>query len=194
MEDAAAAAKAALRRQLLAARAALPAAELARRAGALLQVATGSATLTAVRCCAAYVSLGTEPGTPLLLDHLRSLGVRVLLPVLRADRSLDWAVDEGPARRIAAHHGLLEPPGTLLGTAAVASADLVLVPALAVDHDGHRLGRGGGYYDRALPLLPAGTQVLAVVYDEEVLDAVPVEPHDTPVGGALTPSRFWHLG
>lgn len=192
--EGATAAKAALRRQLLAARTTLTTADLARRADGLMRVATESPALTAARCCAAYVSVGAEPGTGPLLERLRAVGVRVLLPVLRADRSLDWAVDEGPARRIAAHHGLLEPPGTLLGTAAVASADLVLVPALAVDHDGHRLGRGGGYYDRALPLLPAGTQVLAVVYDEEVLDAVPVEPHDSPVGGALTPSRFWHLG
>jgi len=192
--EGAAAAKAALRRELLAARAALPAAELARRAGALLQVATGSAALTAVRCCAAYISVGTEPGTARLLEHLRAAGVRVLLPVLRADRSLDWALDEGPDRWCLGGHGLLEPTGPRLGQTALGSAEVVLVPAVAVDRDGGRLGRGGGYYDRGLALLAAGTPVLAVVYDEEVLDAVPVEPHDRSVNGALTPSRLWRLG
>lgn len=188
------AAKATLRRQLLTARAALPAAELARRADALLQVATWSRALTAARSCAAYVSVGAEPGTGPLLERLLAAGVRVLLPVLGPDRSLDWALDQGPHRLRRGRHGLLEPTGPRLGQTALNLADLVLVPALAVDRAGHRLGRGGGYYDQALSLLPSPTRVLAVVYDEEVLDAVPVELHDRPVGGALTPTRWCPLG
>lgn len=187
-------AKRALRRQLLAARAALTTAELTRRAAALGDVAAGQPVLNSARCVAAYVSVDAEPGTGPLLERLRTVGVRVLLPVLGPGRSLDWALDEGPERLQPGPFGLLEPVGPRLGPAAVGSADVVLVPALAVDHAGHRLGRGGGYYDRVLSVLPAATTVLAVVYDEEVLRAVPVEVHDRPVAGVLTPTRWRPLG
>ena len=84
--------------------------------------------------------------------------------------------------------GLLEPPPPYLGPDALARARLVLVPALAVDRQGNRLGRGRGYYDRALAELPAAVRVLAVVFDDELLDDVPTEAHDRPVTGALLPS------
>lgn len=183
-------AKATLRRRLLAARAALPASVLEERAAALLRVVTEASLLGGARCLAAYVSIGTEPGTGPLLEHLRATGVMVLLPVVAADGSLDWALDEGAGRRRPGRYGLAEPAGPRLGPARIASADLVVVPALAVDVAGNRLGRGGGGYDRALALVPPGTPVLAVVYAEEVLAAVPVEPHDRPVSGALTPGGW----
>jgi 5-formyltetrahydrofolate cyclo-ligase len=71
----------------------------------------------------------------------------------------------------------------------VRDADVVLVPALAVDRDGHRLGRGRGYYDRALESVTA--PVVAVVYDDDVIDDVPIEPHDRCVDGRLTPSGYY---
>lgn len=182
------AAKTALRRTVLAARARLSAAELDLRATALATVAATRPELVGAGTWTAYLSVGTEPGTEPLLADLRASGVRVLLPVLRPDRQLDWAVDEGPEWRRPAGHGLREPVSAPLGPASIATADYVLVPALAVDRTGNRLGRGGGYYDRALAAVPAATPVLAVVYDEEVLDAVPAEPHDRRVTGALTPS------
>lgn len=187
-------AKAALRRQLLAARSSLPPEELARRAIDLAAVLMSSTILADVRRCTAYVSFGTEPGTEPLRVKLRAAGLRVLLPVLLPDRTLDWALDEGPDGLAAGTQGLLQPTGSRLGPAAVATTDLVLVPALAVDHDGNRLGRGGGSYDRALAQVPAGTPVLAVVYAEEVLGAVPVEPHDRPVSGALTSAGCLRFG
>ncbi|MFZ0875798.1 MAG: 5-formyltetrahydrofolate cyclo-ligase, partial [Pseudonocardiaceae bacterium] len=66
---------------------------------------------------------------------------------------------------------------------------LVLVPALAVDRTGVRLGRGGGHYDRTLPLATPGTPLVAIVRDDEVLAALPAQPHDVPVTAALTPAR-----
>jgi len=183
-----AAAKRALRRTVLAARARLSAAELDRRATALATVAATRPELVGGGTWTTYLSVGTEPGTEPLLADLRAAGVRVLLPVLRPDGQLDCAVDEGPERRRPAGHGLREPVCAPLGPASIATADYVLVPALAVDRTGNRLGRGGGYYDRALAAVPTATPVLAVVYDEEVLDAVPAEPHDRRVTGALTPS------
>jgi 5-formyltetrahydrofolate cyclo-ligase len=65
---------------------------------------------------------------------------------------------------------------------------LVLVPGLAADPAGHRLGRGGGYYDRTLDRAAPGTPLVVLLYDDELLPAVPTEPHDQPVTAALLPS------
>jgi 5-formyltetrahydrofolate cyclo-ligase len=153
--------------------------------------------VAAARCVAAYASMPTEPGTGPLRAALRRVGIRVLLPVVLDDGTLDWADDDGgellPARRF----GGPEPTGPRLGRDAVRLADLLLVPALAVDSLGNRLGQGAGYYDRALPLVDPSTCVFAVVHDNEVQDAavepVPVEPHDLPVHGIVTPQRCLRL-
>ena len=87
--------------------------------------------------------------------------------------------------------GLREPAGPRLGPDAVADADVVLVPALAVDHAGTRLGRGGGYYDRALARVPAGVPVVALLHDGELVDALPADPWDRPVTAAVLPATGW---
>jgi 5-formyltetrahydrofolate cyclo-ligase len=118
----------------------------------------------------------------------------VLLPVVLPDRDLDWAVDDG-TRAAGALAGVLEPGGPRLGPAAVADADVVVVPALAVDTGGRRLGQGGGSYDRALARVGAGALVVALLHDEELLDGeqVPVSAHDVPVHAVVTPRRTVRL-
>ena len=143
---------------------------------------------------AAYVSTTGEPGTGPLLDGLRAAGKRVLLPVLLPDDDLDWAVYRGPDELVPARRGLLEPASDPLGPEAIATADVVLVPGLAVSADGLRLGRGGGSYDRALGRVPVGTFTCILLYDDEVGLDVPTEPHDRPVLFAATPSGVRQLG
>ncbi len=111
---------------------------------------------------------------------------RLLLPVLRPDNDLDWAVFRGTL--VPAARGLREPAGPRLGTGAIAGAELVIVPALAVDRRGVRLGRGGGSYDRALHRVGPATLVVAALYDGELLDEVPEQPHDQRVDAVVTPS------
>ena len=77
-----------------------------------------------------------------------------------------------------ARHGLLEPIGPRLGPTAIGTADVVVVPALAVARDGIRLGRGGGYYDRALQHVRPDAVLVALVFDDEFVDELPTEPHD----------------
>ncbi len=182
------AAKAALRRRLRAARAerspqVRAAAGLALQAAAAVVFEPADPALTVT----AYAAVDAEPPTDELLEALRRRGVRVLLPVLAENRQLDWAAYAGPGALARSAHGLREPTGPRLGAGALQEADVVLVPALAVDRRGTRLGEGGGYYDRALAGPPRAALVLAVVYDEEVVDTLPVEAHDVSVGGALTP-------
>jgi 5-formyltetrahydrofolate cyclo-ligase len=192
-------AKAEIRASLLAARRAMPAGVRTRADAALC-----SALAALVRSCRArritgYVPLPGEPGgadLPAVLAEAVGSGV-VLLPVLRPDLDLDWApyaepadlgpADLGPADLGPAGRGLREPRGPRLGVSALATADLVVVPAVAVDRQGTRLGRGGGSYDRALARLGSGVLVVATIFDGELVDRLPAEDHDRRVGGIVTP-------
>ncbi len=175
-----------LRARVVAARRAVPAAVRKAEAAAL---ATASLPLERPGTVCAYWPVGGEPGSAELLESLVRRGCRVLLPLVNRLGPLDWAEYTGAASLRAGPLGLLEPTGPRLGTAVIATAVLVLVPALAVDWRGVRLGRGGGHYDRTLPLATPDTPLIAVVRDEEVLASVPVQPHDVPVTAALTPGR-----
>ncbi|UGQ09327.1 5-formyltetrahydrofolate cyclo-ligase [Yinghuangia sp. ASG 101] len=178
--------KAALRARLVAARVRRSSSERANAGHALAAALRALPELAAARTVAAYLPVGSEPGPPDLGDVLAEGGRRVLLPVLLRDNDLDWAAYGGPGSVVAAGRGLREPDGGRLGPDAVAAADLVVVPGLAVDRHGMRLGRGGGSYDRALARA-AGAFTAVLLYDDELLDRVPAEPHDRPVRAAVTP-------
>ncbi|GAA2496501.1 5-formyltetrahydrofolate cyclo-ligase [Streptomyces gobitricini] len=182
--------KGALRRQLLAARALLTSDDVQKAAVVLADIALNLPELRRAWTVAAYVSMGSEPGTRALLDVLRERGVRVLLPVLLEDNDLDWAVYEGAERLVRARRGLLEPTGPRLGVDAVLTADTVLLPGLAVDARGMRLGRGGGSYDRVLARVARSgldPALVVLLYANEVVERVPEEPHDHPVHAVVTP-------
>lgn len=154
-------------------------------AAAALGPGSPLASLPAGSVVALYDALPTEPGTRELRAALAARGVVVVLPVVVGpDAPLAWRLDDG------AGAGSWRAGG--IGDAAV-----VLLPALAVDGAGTRLGQGGGHYDRTLALLPptrpARPLLAAVVRDAELLPAgaLPREPHDVGVDAALTPSG-WH--
>lgn len=181
-------AKTAARDQVLAGRRSRSLEELGRASQAITAHLLAHDSVRRASTLAAYVSVGREPGTTLMLDALLGAGKRVILPVLLPDLDLDWAVYGGPGSLVRAGRGLLEPRGPRLGVEAVATADVVLVPGLAVSSSGHRLGRGGGSYDRALARVPVGTVTCVLLHDHEVGVDVPVEPHDRPVTHAVSPT------
>jgi 5-formyltetrahydrofolate cyclo-ligase len=181
-------AKAALRDQLVTARGRRSLAELGAAARGIADQVLACEEVRRAATVAAYVGLGTEPGTGPLLAALRDAGKRVLLPVLLPGNDLDWAAYSGDEGLAPARFGLLEPTDPRLGVDAIATPDVVLVPGLAVDPAGFRLGRGGGSYDRALARVPVGTFTCVLLYDDEVGRDVPVEPHDLPVSAAVSPS------
>jgi 5-formyltetrahydrofolate cyclo-ligase len=166
--------------------------EVGDAARGLAQVLMGRPEVRRAATVAAYVSIGAEPGTGALLDALAAAGKRVILPVLQPDHDLGWGTWRGPTALAPARLGLLEPVDRL-GPEAVATADVVLVPGLAVSTTGDRLGQGGGSYDRALGRVPVGTPVVILLYDDEVGLDVPVAPHDRPVTAAATPTRWLPL-
>ncbi|MFC5731020.1 5-formyltetrahydrofolate cyclo-ligase [Nocardioides vastitatis] len=180
--------KIALRDQLLTVRRRRPLAEVGEAARAIAAVLLTAEEVRRAATVACYVSVGTEPGTTVLLDRLVAAGKRVILPVLMPDNDLDWAVYHGPTSLAPARRGLLEPVGAPIGVDAIATADVVLVPGLAASRTGIRLGRGGGSYDRTLGRVPVGTFTCVLLYDDELVADLPAEPHDRPVTAAATPS------
>ena len=184
------AAKAALRARHLAARRARPPAARADAAAAVAAALLGG--LGGAGTVAAHVPDETEPGHGRLPAALAGSGARVLLPVVPAQgRELAWAVADG--RLVPGRFGLLEPAGPRLGPETIGTAEVVVVPALAVSRVGVRLGRGGGYYDRALAHARPDAVVVAVLFDDELLDEVPGEAHDHRVTAVVTPSGGWEI-
>jgi 5-formyltetrahydrofolate cyclo-ligase len=144
---------------------------------------------------AAYLSSGSEPGTLQLVAWLAAQGIPVLLPVLtgpdgRALGQPAWATYGGPDALRVGLMSILEPTTEVVPGSPLADVDLVICPALAANTAGDRLGRGGGWYDRAL--LEAGPQarLWALLNDDEVLEAIPTQPWDVLVGAIATPTRL----
>jgi 5-formyltetrahydrofolate cyclo-ligase len=181
--------KARWRRELRAARFAVPGRLRFAEAIALSRQLTSGRIVRPGQTLCAYVPVGSEPGAAQMLDDIAEFGVRMLLPVVAGRGPLEWAWYAGPDSLRPGPFGLREPIGERLSTAALRIADLVLVPALAVDLTGVRLGQGAGYYDQSLPLAAPGTPMVAVVRDQEVVDRLPVEPHDVRMTAAVTPNR-----
>ncbi|MFG3703659.1 5-formyltetrahydrofolate cyclo-ligase [Micromonospora sp. NPDC047670] len=189
--DEAEAAKRDARAAVLAARRSLTAPRRAEAAGRVQAELVALVRRMRPRRMTAYVPIGSEPGGPDLPAVLHAAlppGAELLLPVLCDDLDLDWAAWTGPDALVAAGRGMREPAGPRLGRDAVAGAELVVVPALAVDRRGLRLGRGGGSYDRALARVPATALTVVPLHDGELVGTLPAEPHDRPVRAVVTPA------
>jgi len=181
--------KAALRRRLIAARKLISDSTLNEAGRLIRDHVLEMAEVATAGTVAAYYSVGTEPDTHGLIFALWKRGSYVILPVLLPDGDLDWASYEGPDSLAPGPRGLLQPVEPVRGAGTVARADVVLVPALAVDVFGHRLGRGGGSYDRALARVGAQVPTIALLYDSELLPSVPVAAHDQPVRAVARPGH-----
>jgi 5-formyltetrahydrofolate cyclo-ligase len=177
--DAVAADKAEFRTRLLTARRARDRGQLEQARRDLRARVVARVLAEGWRTVAAYEPLATEPGSPELLAELTDHGVRVLVPVLLADNDLDWAEWAAAGR------------GDGVGVDAIAAVQAVFVPALAVAHDGTRLGRGGGSYDRALTRTAA--PAFALLFADELVPELPRAAWDRPVAGAVTPTAWVEL-
>ena len=175
--------KAELRRRLLTLR---RVGSTAPESAALTERVLALPELDEAQCVAAYVGMADEPDTTELLARLRARGVRVLLPVVRADLDLDFREHNGTL--VPGAMGTREPPPSA-PLVDLSEADVIILPALAADPTGNRLGRGGGSYDRALTRARPGTPVIALLHDREVLDRIPREEHDRLLTHIITPTR-----
>lgn len=140
---------------------------------------------------ACYLSLPQEPGTAELVSALRAIGHTVVVPRIDGE-DLQWIPLDDDTTTVVGPMGIREPVGGN-ELASLAWVDVVVLPALAVDADGRRLGQGGGFYDRALAGVPphadGGPLRIALLFDDEILDDVHAEAHDVAVDIAVTPDR-----
>jgi len=155
-------------------------------------------SVESAECMSVYASRSHEPGTLPLIESLHARGIRVLIPMLGTGLQRGWGeyqsaddlVERAPGRPP-------EPSGEFLLPDALAEADVVVVPALAVDTAGTRLGQGGGWYDRALTKANADAPLVALTFANEVYDAdespLPLEPHDHMVHAVITPDGITRL-
>lgn len=149
-----------------------------------LKLLTESSEFKDSQVIASYRSFGYEPDTTSLNEQILKSGRQLLLPVRLSDNSLEFRIWDGNLSNLVRNGKLEEPSGERY----LGAIDMMIVPALAVDKKGNRLGRGGGSYDRALDSF-SGFSV-ALVYEDEVLEELPTEEHDVPVRLLLTPERL----
>jgi len=133
---------------------------------------------------AAYLPFGAEPNISTFVTGASAHGIRLIMPVSNPDGTLRWVGYTGESAP--GIFGFDEPVGP---DVALTEADLILIPATAVDSAGNRLGKGKGFYDIALSNPAIVAPVAAIVYEAEVLDDLPVENHDRPVNFVVTPKR-----
>jgi 5-formyltetrahydrofolate cyclo-ligase len=177
-----------LRARIKAARSGMPAGQRRSAAARITAQLHRIVSDAGARCVSAYLSSPTEPDTRGFLAWARGSGVRVLLPISRPARILDWAEDDG--REIPTPFGVPETAGVPLGPRAIDEAEVIFAPAAAVGRDGTRLGWGLGYFDTMLAGMRKCPRVYAVLFDGELLEEVPREPHDHAVDGVVTPERI----
>lgn len=129
-----------------------------------------------------YHALPDEVNTETLLEAALKDGKVVLLPVVVGDE-LELRHYASPADLQVGSYGILEPTGELF--TALHTIDLAVIPGMSFDTEGHRLGRGKGYYDRLLCQCPSLYKV-GICFDFQMVNNVPSEPHDFPMDVALT--------
>ena len=138
-----------------------------------------------------FASVPDEINTYLILEGVLSSGKRLYLPkVVKGKTHFDFYPVSDIKTLAPGTFGILEPTG--LKPADWTELDLVLVPGLAFDRQGNRLGFGKGYYDRVLPLLKKSTLIVGLAYSFQIVDKVPVSTEDVPVKALLSEKGFTH--
>ena len=126
-----------------------------------------------------YYPLADEVDVRPLIREAFEEGKRVLLPVVKGEE-LELHLYEGESSLRKGTFGIMEPQGPLFAPEHYDEIDVAIIPGMAFDREGHRLGRGKGYYDRLLPKLESA-KLVGVCWPFQLLDKVPSEPHDIPV-------------
>ncbi|CAD7041312.1 5-formyltetrahydrofolate cyclo-ligase [Pseudorhizobium endolithicum] len=185
--------KAELRAGRLAARDAIPAAERIERSLALAEHGLNRIEIGQGRVVSGFLPIRSEVDTRPLMAGLRSRGARICVPVILDKERLEFRELVPGAELVPCGFGTSAPGPE----AQVLEPDLMLVPVAAFDAAGHRIGYGGGYYDRAIARLREKGQdpmLIGIAFNCQEVASVPAEPHDIRLPAVLTESGLRHFG
>ena len=144
---------------------------------------------------AAYLPMPGEPPIRPALSEMHRRGIEILVPVVEKKRQLSWVVWSPDMNHPLSSYGIEEPEGTRFGADRFLSADLHLIPALAYDRQGNRLGQGGGFYDTLLAQADTTSSAyVGVIFETDFQDAVPVDSHDAQLMHVVTEKRLYRFG
>lgn len=149
-------------------------------------------TAREARTLSCFYPVTGEPNTIPFINWALENELKVLLPKSRVDGLLDWVVFTGQEMQPGLF-GVPEPAGETLSPLSVGDTDLMLIPACAIDRSGNRLGWGKGFFDRSISSMENRPPIFAVVHDNEILAQLPVDGHDEPVTGAVTPTQILYF-
>jgi 5-formyltetrahydrofolate cyclo-ligase len=126
-----------------------------------------------------YIAFDGEVDTQEMIEKARILGKKIAVPVCRRNRQIMPCILKDKAKLVRGLYGILEPANKK--SVGLGSIDLVIVPGVAFDKRGMRLGRGKGYYDRFLKKLPDRTSSIGLAFDFQILPSTPATPVDVSV-------------
>lgn len=181
-----------VRSQARAARSALSAEQREAASMAVAERLLAMDEVAAVRAVLAYAATMEELDPAAAVEALRARGARIAYPRVcgPGEMSVHWAE---PGELAPGYCGLLEPSAEA-AEALASEIDLVLVPGVAFDEQCHRLGMGGGFYDRFLAALHPGALVIGLAFDEQIVERVPREEHDMRLDAVVTPTQVLAAG
>ena len=138
-----------------------------------------------------YASFSSEVNTFPIIEYVLKEGKQVVLPrVNREAKRLDLFIIDSLDTLTRGYMGIMEPDPVSSTRADSVNIDLIVLPGAAFDEKGGRIGYGGGYYDRLLGSIQCSPHLLALAYEEQIVDQVPVEEHDIKVHAIITDRRI----
>lgn len=186
--------KKSLRRDILQQRLRLPFEEVFKLSSIIQKKFLELNELKDVRRLALYASFKNEVLADTILEYATSHGKEVFFPrVVRGKKGLIFLKVHGKKDLAPGSYEIEEPSHDRGETAPVPSFDMIIVPGVAFDTNGNRLGYGKGYYDKALENAREGCLIAALAFDFQILDRIPAEAHDVKMAKIVTESRVLNI-
>lgn len=181
-----------LRKNILKERMSLTSAEVKNRSTVIAQQLFNMAEYQTSQTIMLYLGFRNEVATDEIIHKSLEANKRILIPItdLANTRLIPSELLDYPGDLTTGTYGILEPKAQCVRPVDPQEIDLVLVPGVAFDPQGNRLGYGGGFYDRFLPATKSNAVFIALAYELQIKEEVYPEPHDYPVHYVITEDKI----
>jgi 5,10-methenyltetrahydrofolate synthetase len=141
-----------------------------------------------------YVSFKSEVNTWNMIEECKKSGKKIVIPVVIPEtRNLLLSRITSFDELTPSNYGILEPKAEFIRPVSIEEINTIIVPGVAFDEQGYRIGYGGGYYDRLLQNLPYGCSTIGLAFEMQMINSVPREAHDVRVDMIVTEERIINL-